>query len=335
MAEKIRGQVIVQNNQKSPDSELFLPPCYLTNQIAKQFLIEDETMAIDGNFSLTDKDYEIPENLQIHLEKAIEDVKKSPSKLEHEELEKYLQEINKKLKDFNENALKIDFNYIIDLKFEILSDLANLKAALNGKLNYINLKSTFSDKINLSVGEIDKINDFLSKWINRTKTIPFEEIYEGLSKFNNFVNNMEDSLFFFEIQEKLLAKITEIKETLPYKSEEIDKPYKPYKSTKQKKDKWGIFSTTKNTKEIPPNEVQNEVYSDFLLIIGLKLAYDLTTELEYTTSRLKLLDPTIQKIIVILKKLHDEFDKLQSSEELVESFERSELYVRECCFYDV
>ncbi|KAF0530828.1 hypothetical protein F8M41_011994 [Gigaspora margarita] len=74
----------------------------------------------------------MPENLQKQLEKAIEDVKKSPEKLEeHREVKEYLQKIYKQLKDFNENALKIDeFDPIINFKFEILSDLANLKTEL-------------------------------------------------------------------------------------------------------------------------------------------------------------------------------------------------------------
>ncbi|RIB04031.1 hypothetical protein C2G38_2254614, partial [Gigaspora rosea] len=199
------------------------------------------------------------ENLQKQLEKAIDDVKKSPEKLEeHRKVKEYLQKIDKKLKYFNEKASKIDeFDPIIDIinfKFEILSDLANLKTeifSLTEKLN--DLKNTCPNEINLPVrevnfsgGEIDKINEFLFKWINCTKTIPFKKFYKDLSdlsNFSNFIDIIEDNHFFFEIQEKLLDEIAEVKRNLFNKSKEINK------LDKQKKEGWRIFSFITKTKE--------------------------------------------------------------------------------------
>ncbi|CAG8833045.1 19608_t:CDS:2, partial [Gigaspora margarita] len=249
---------------------------------------------------VTDEEYKMPKNLEKQLEKAIDDVKKSPEKLEeHREVKEYLRKIDKQLKNFNEKALKIDeFDTMINFKFEILFDLANLKTeifSLTEKPN--DLKNTCSNEINLQIGEVnlsggefDKINEFLFKWINCTKTIPFEKFYKDLINFSNFINIIEDSLFFFEIQEKLLDEITKVKRKYN-KSKEINK---------QKKERWGILSIFMNTKEMP----QNETY--------------------FSSSD-------------IVKKLSDEFDELQSSKKLVESLKRNELpvYVKECCLDDV
>ncbi|CAG8669269.1 2787_t:CDS:2, partial [Scutellospora calospora] len=107
---------------------------------------------------------------------------------------------------------------------------------------------------------------------------------------------------------EILIKIHDIKTNLLHNSEEIDKP-------KVRR----LLSSSK--------EIKKEAHSNFLLIIGLKLLYDLTTELEYTTSRLRLLDPAyIQKISEFWETLSKELSKLK----VVKIFEKCELYAQEC-----
>lgn len=281
---------------------------------------------------IVSENYELPENLQEQLENAIGEVKKLPEILDHQEyfqvfqeylkkiedplnyfkdyfqdFQEYLQKIKDPLnyfKDFDEKALKIDdLNQIIDLKFVILSCLATLKTTgiflLVEKLKNNDLES-ISNEINLKVGEIDKN---LPEWINCCTKITNK--FEDLS---NFISKIEDSHLFFAIQEEILTKIADKKTNLRRMSEEI-KPKRFFSNSKEKK------------------KIQKEIYSNFLQIIGLKLVYDLATELEYATNRLKFLD--IQKIldtIELWKKLSDE---LQLSEELLKSFEKSELYAKE------
>ncbi|CAG8596682.1 9069_t:CDS:2, partial [Scutellospora calospora] len=239
-----------------------------------------------------DEDLKPSKALLEQLEKAIRKVKESPETIEeHQEVKKYLQEIDKQLEYFKEFDEKVfDFNHMINLAFDILSSLANLKTevfSLIEKSNRINLESNCLSEINLLVGEIDKYFKYLREWKNISTIITnqFKKLYEDLRNLNN---NTKDSLFFFEIQEKLITE-----------KEELMK------------------------------KINQENEANLLHIIGLKLVYDLATELEYTTSRFKLLDLTsIQKISDFLEKLTYE---LQLSEEFVKNFGESELYVKECC----
>ncbi|CAG8731006.1 14338_t:CDS:2, partial [Cetraspora pellucida] len=278
-----------------------------------------------GNFVIIiTKEYEIPGNLQELLEKAINDVKKSPEILERQEIKEYFQEyyqkIDEQLKyfnDFNERALKIDdLNQIIDLEFEILSKLVTLKIEiflLVEKLKNIDLENIDTKEIDLIVCEIDK---YLPEWIDCCTKITnkFKKFYEG---FSNLISKTKDSHYFFAVQEEILDKVADkisLYDMSKNISKKIDKPK-------------GFFSSSKNNTE----KIQNEIYSNFLRIIGLKLVYDLTTELEYATSKLNLLDPMfIQKISEFWQQLLDE---LKISETLFEilfkSFKQSELYAKE------
>ncbi|CAG8545101.1 6007_t:CDS:2, partial [Dentiscutata heterogama] len=275
----------------------------------------------DGLVLIVAEEYKLPENLQEQLEIAIEEMKKSPKNLQKQlenaidevkksqrilDRQEYFQEYLQKINDFDEKALKIDdLNQMIDLKFEILSNLATLKTGiflLVEKVKNIDLERICLNEISLTVGEIDK---YLPEWINCCTKITnkFEEL-------SYFISKIEDSHFFFTIQEEILSKLADKKTNLNHMSKKIDNLK-------------GFFPSFKNI-EKEKKKIQNESYSNFLQIIGLKLVYDLTTELEYATSRLKLLD--IQKILEFWKKLSDE---LRLSEELLKSFEKSELYVKE------
>ncbi|CAG8620783.1 7412_t:CDS:2, partial [Dentiscutata heterogama] len=235
---------------------------------------------------------------------------------EHQEDKKSLQAFINKIdnqlvnfKFFDEKALKISnfFNYMINSAFVILSGLANLKAEiflLIESLNDIDLENTHQEEINLS---LDKTDEYLHKWANYCTNITdqFKEIHED---HNNLIKNIEDSLFFFAIQEEILDKIPDIKVKILYNSQELDKPKVARLLTSSK-------------------ELKKEVYLNFFFIIGLKLVYDLTSELENTTSRLKLLDlEAIQKILEVWKTLSKELSK---GLELVKNFKSSELYVKE------
>ncbi|CAG8826565.1 8497_t:CDS:2 [Gigaspora margarita] len=205
-----------------------------------------------------------------------------------------------------------------NLAFNILSSLANLKTKIGlfvGKANYLNLESIFLNEIDSITSEIDKClkvlpewNDYCSKIINQ-----FEDL-------NNFVKNIEDSLFYFEIQEKLLTKIGEIKEELFNKSKKIDE----YKTKKK-----NSFRSKYYKEKIKQNE--DAVYSNFLFTIGLKSVYDLIAELECIAKALKLLDSTsIQKILDFLKKLNYELKQTELVG-LIEIYKKSELCLKDCC----
>ncbi|CAG8784864.1 2775_t:CDS:2, partial [Cetraspora pellucida] len=151
--------------------------------------------------------------------------------------------------------------------------------------------------------EIDK---YLPEWINSCTKITnkFEQFYQDLSNFINS-NNIKDNLLFFNTQEELLNKTDEIKKKIDKRSNKI-------------------LSFNKSHDE-------EKIYSNFLIIIGLKSVYDLTAELEYARSRFKLLDPIfIKEISEFWKELTPE---LQLSEELVKIFQESELYTKEGCLY--
>ncbi|CAG8760552.1 8375_t:CDS:2, partial [Racocetra persica] len=274
----------------------------------------------------TVEEYEIPKNFQNQFENAIGDVKKLLEKLEHQEDREYFQECLRKIrdalehqedkeyflnyfkkinnqldhfKDFDEKALEISdyFNYMINSTFEILSGSANLQMKIFSsieRLNNIDLESS-QDEINLSFDETD---EYLFKWINYCTEITdqFEKFFEDHS---NLIKNIEDSLFFFEIQEEILTKIHDIKTNLLHNSEEIDKPKIRRVRT--------LFSSSE--------EIKKEAYSNFLLIIGLKLVYDLTAKLEYTTKEFwETLSKELSKVL---------------SKELAKNFVKCELYAKE------
>ncbi|CAG8775985.1 17153_t:CDS:2 [Gigaspora margarita] len=195
-------------------------------------------------------EYEIPKVFQKQLENAIDEMKKLLEKLEHQEdkvyfqkflqkipeilehqedkvyFQKYCEKINNQLnhfKDFEKKALKIsDFSYMINSTFEILSGLALLrtKSFLSiEELNIIDLENTQQDEINLS---LDKTKEDLSKWINYCSEITDQ--FRNFDKDYTNLMNIEDHLFFFEIQEDILIKIDNIKTNLLHNSKEIDKP---------------------------------------------------------------------------------------------------------------
>ncbi|KAF0525239.1 hypothetical protein F8M41_014677 [Gigaspora margarita] len=300
----------------------FLIPCDAQNFNLKSSVI----IATD--------EYKIPKVFQNQLENAIDEMKKLLEKLEHQEdkvyfqkylqkipeilehqedkvyFQKYCEKINNQLNHFNDfekKALKIsDFNYMINSTFEILSGLTLLKTkiflSIEG-LNNIDLDNTQQDEINLS---LDKTTEDLSKWIYYCSEIA--EQFRNFDKDYTNLMNIEDRLFFFEIQEDILTKIDNIKTNLLHNSKEIDKP-------KVRR----LFSSSST-------EMKKEAHSNFLLIIGLKLLYDLTIELEYTASRLKLLDLKFFQIISeFLETLSKELSKL----EIAKNFEKCELYVKE------
>lgn len=128
------------------------------------------------------------------LEKMIINVKKLPEVLEHQKAERYLQELVQQLKDFDEKVLAIkDFN-MIDLIFDILFSLANFKTenfAFIEKVNNLDLKIT-PNEFDLLIGEIDKHLKSLPEWNNYCI-----KIINQFEDFNNLVNNIEESLFFF------------------------------------------------------------------------------------------------------------------------------------------
>ncbi|CAG8802472.1 39328_t:CDS:2, partial [Gigaspora margarita] len=241
--------------------------------------------------------------LQEQLKKAIDHVNKSPEKFELKGVEKYRQKIDKQLKCFKDiiEVLKFDdFDDMINLACEILLNLSNLKLE--------NLKSTCSYEMNSLINEIDK---YLPKWTDSCTeiTTKFNKIYEEL---HNFItdNNIKDNLLFFEIQEELLTKLDEIKTKLYKASDKLDK----------------IISFSKS-------HVEEETYSNFLLVIELKSIYDLTMELECARIRFKLLDP------IFVKEISDFWKEfahiLHIIKELVKIFKECEceLYVKECCHH--
>ncbi|CAG8463055.1 8066_t:CDS:2, partial [Dentiscutata erythropus] len=237
------------------------------------------------------EEFEISKHLQVQLEKAIKDANRSP---EHEKVKNYRQKINKYFKHFEEFDKKAskfeDFDYI-NSAYEILFCLANLKSAC-------------SNEMKLSIGEIEK---YLPDWINCcTKITAKFKFYEDFS--SNFIieNNIKNNLLFFGIQEELLTEINGIKTNLREKSGKLNKSF---------------FNKSRKYDE--------EIYSNFLLIIGLKSIYDLVTELEDARIRFKLLDPIFKKIIDFWKELTHE---LESSKELVKIFKESESYVKEYTF---
>ncbi|KAF0558389.1 hypothetical protein F8M41_009280 [Gigaspora margarita] len=163
----------------------------------------------------------MPENLIKILEKAINDVKESPETLkkainyvkeapeilEHQEVKKYFQKHDQQLKDLEIITKIEDFN-MSNLTFNILSSLANLKTKIGlfvEKANYLNLESIFLNENDSITSEIDKYLKILPEWNDYCINIinQFENI-------TNFVKNIEDSLFYFEIQEKLITNINEI-----------------------------------------------------------------------------------------------------------------------------
>ncbi|RIB01495.1 hypothetical protein C2G38_2256153 [Gigaspora rosea] len=240
---------------------------------------------------------EMTKSRQEILEEAINYVNKSQEKLNLQKVKGYRQKIANQLKyfeDFDKKALKFeDFDDMINLAYVILFKSANLK-------------STCPSEMNLLVSEIDKD---LPKWINSCTKIAnkFNQFYEDLNDFITS-NNIKDNLLTFEIQEELLTEVNGIKTKLCKTSDKLNK----------------IFSLRKS-------QVEEKIRSNFLLIIGLKSVYDLTTELEYARSGFKLfLDPIfIKEILDFWKELIHE---LQSSEDLVKIFKESELYLKENCF---
>ncbi|CAG8773083.1 7817_t:CDS:2, partial [Cetraspora pellucida] len=179
----------------------------------------------------------------------------------------YLQELDQQFKDFGDKVLKIkDFN-IIDLAFNILFNLANLKSKIFlfiEKVNNFDLEGSFLNEIDSLIGEIDKYLKSLPEW-NSTCI----KITNQFKDLNNFIENIKDSLFYFEIQEKLLIKMDEIKNKLLDKSKNIDEYELKKKSS---------FRSKHYKKKI--EDYNDAIYSDFLLIIGLKLVYNLIVELE-------------------------------------------------------
>ncbi|CAG8709953.1 16741_t:CDS:2, partial [Gigaspora rosea] len=186
------------------------------------------------------------------LEKAISDVKKLQDLSLHQ-IKKYFQD--QQFKDFDKKVPKVED--MINLLFNILSSLADLKTKiflLVEKVNNLYLESTFSNEIDLLVDEIDKLLKPLSEWNNCCTNITnqFEE-------FNKFVENIEDSLFFFKIQEKLLIELDKTRKHICNNADKIEK----YKAMM-----YEIFSFKSPDKKI--NEEKEKAYSDFRFIIGLK-----------------------------------------------------------------
>ncbi|CAG8598714.1 2130_t:CDS:2, partial [Cetraspora pellucida] len=266
-------------------------------------LPEFVVIIVAGNFEVKN---------QKQLEEAINHIKNSSENplniLEFQEIKEYFQEIDQ-LKDLNEKLSITKNSNIINLTLDMFS-LVNLKTEMLSfieKLNNIDLESSFSDEISLSISEIDK---YLPRWKNYC--IKIANYFENLSSLNY---NMKDNLFFFEIQEKLLTKIDKIKIELYDQFQEIEK----YESKKN------IFKTYQ--KEI--YEKNKEIYSKFLRTIELKLEYDLIAELGCVVKRLKLLDLySIQNISDFWKKLIYELELIEGT---VEVFKESELYIEECC----
>ncbi|CAG8573223.1 3130_t:CDS:2, partial [Racocetra fulgida] len=256
--------------------------------------------------------FEIPKNLINILEKAIRDVKATPEILkkaindvkelpeisEHQEVKKYFQEFDQQLKDL-EKVLKIeDFN-ISDLAFNILFSLANLKTEIFlfiEKANNFDLESIFSNEIDLLTGEIDKYLKFLPKW-NSYCT----KIINQFEDFNNFINNIKDSLFYFEIQEKLLTKIDKIRKELCDKSKKIDE----HKAKKKNifRQKYYEECAAKRLKLFNSISIQNIL--DFLKKLNYELEQtDLVDLVEvYKKSELCLKDCCLDYIIENLSKI--------------------------------
>ncbi|CAG8454641.1 9900_t:CDS:2 [Gigaspora rosea] len=239
--------------------------------------------------------FEIPENLKKILEKAINDVKESPETLKKAKLDQQLKDLEKvsNIEDFN----------MSNLAFNILSSLANLKTKIVlfvEKANYLNLESIFLNEIDSITSKIDKYLKFLPEW--NDYCIKIINQFEDL---NNFVKNIEDSFFYFEIQENLLAKRDKIIEELFNKSKKIDE----YKTKKK-------YSFRQKIYEEKIKQDEDAVYLNFLFTIGLKLVYDLIDELKCIAKKLKLLNSTsIQKILV----------------DLIEIYKKSELCLKDCC----
>ncbi|CAG8449435.1 4036_t:CDS:2, partial [Scutellospora calospora] len=255
------------------------------------------------------EEFEIQENIQKQLENAIIKVKKSPEMMttnvkefpEILEYQKYLQQ----LKDFDNNLLKYkDFN-MTNLVFDIIFSLANSKTEIFSFIE--KFYNTDLENETNSFDEIDKYLKSLPEWSNYCT-----EITNQFEDLNNLVNNILDSVFIFEMQEKLLTKMDNIRKELCNQSEKIDK----YKSKKIKK----INIFTDYEKKI--NQENEAIYLNFIRIIELKLVYDSITELKTLLKRLKLLDS--QKIlatnnIISTKKQSSEYqlgEKKATKEEI-------------------
>ncbi|CAG8806987.1 16282_t:CDS:2, partial [Cetraspora pellucida] len=174
--------------------------------------------------------YEIPENLKKTFKRAINDVKESPEilrkvindvkELSEHQVKKYFQEFDQQLKDFDNKVLKIKDFDMIDLAFNILFNLANLKTKIFSfieKMDNFNLEVIFSNEFVSLINEIDKHLKPLSEWKNICI-----KIINQFKVLNNFIENIKDNLFYFEIQEKLLIKMDEMKNKLLDKSKNID-----------------------------------------------------------------------------------------------------------------
>ncbi|CAG8668397.1 8374_t:CDS:2, partial [Racocetra persica] len=240
--------------------------------------------------------FEIPKNLKNILEKAIREVKAKPEILkqaindvkelpEISEHQQYFQEVDQQLKDL-EKVLKIKDFHISDLAFNILFNIKTENFLFIEKANNFDLESIFSNEIDLLTGDIDKYLKFLPKW-NSYCT----KIINQFEDFNNFINNIKDSLFYFEIQEKLLTKMGKIREELCDKSVEIDEH-----EAKKK------------------NSFIRQKYYE-----------------ECAAKRLKLFNSiSIQNILDFLKKLNYELEQTDLVD-LVEVYKKSELCLKDCC----
>ncbi|CAG8728424.1 16378_t:CDS:2, partial [Cetraspora pellucida] len=179
---------------------------------------------------------------------------KTSETLNYEEYRKKIDMQLHKFKEFDKKALKInDFIDMIGSGTSLIEELMNM-----------NLKNTDASLNEIDL--VDKIDQNLVKWIKDYTNIArkFKQFYEDL---NDFTKN--DDLVLFNIQEKLLAEVNDVREHLTKKSNQLDKP-------------WNF-----NKKDI-----KKKIDKDFLHVIQLKQMYDLTTELECIRSRLKFFDPT-------------------------------------------
>ncbi|CAG8512288.1 1764_t:CDS:2 [Gigaspora rosea] len=247
--------------------------------------------------------YKVPENLKKPLENAINSVKESPEILEkmiinakklpeissrdsqritnkekpYQTIDLLGQELDQQLKDFDKKVLTIKEFNMIDLAFDILFSLASFKTenfTFIEKVNNLDFKIN-PNEFDLLIVEINKHLKSLPEWNNYCIKIinQFEDLI-------NLVNNVEESFFILEIQEKLLANMKELREKLRNKSKNLDE------------------IESKRKKSFRPKQEDGAIYSEFIFIIGLKSVYDLIAELEYTTKKLKLLDSiSIQKIL--------------------------------------
>ncbi|CAG8795342.1 20222_t:CDS:2, partial [Cetraspora pellucida] len=234
--------------------------------------------------------FELPKNLQDQLRKAISVVNNKTPETFEEYRKKIDVQLNKS-KEFDKKALKInDFIHMICSATSLIKELMNM-----------NIKSTgiSPNKIDL----VDRIDQNLLKWIEDYINIArkFKQFYEDLDDFNK-----NDDLVLFNIKEKLLTEVNDVRKHLTKKSNQLDKLW-----------------------HLNKEDIKKKIDKDFLHVIQLKSTYDLTTELECIRDRFKFFDPTfIQRISDFYEKLTYE---LKLNNDLVKIFRECEPYLNDYC----